>query len=87
MAYALDTHAAIQNLTAAGIKQAHAEAIVAIVVRSKTKTAEGDVPLLRAHLDAAAARLEAKIAAKEQRTLLVGLAIAALLFASLRLFG
>ena len=87
MACALDTYAAIRNLTAAGIQQAHAEAIVAIVVRSKTNTTEGDVPLLRAHLDAAAARLEAKIAAKEQRTLLAGLAIAALLFASLRFSG
>jgi len=88
MPYPLDTHAAIQNLTAAGIEPAHAEAIVATMVRSyEADTAEGDVPILGAHLDVAVARLEARIVAREHRTLLAGVATAVLLFAALRSLG
>lgn len=81
MAYALDTHAAIQNLTAAGIEQAHAEAIVATVVHSDAASST------KADLDALGARLEAKIIASERRTLLAALALAGLLFAALRFLG
>ena len=88
MAYALDTHAAIQNLTAAGIEKAHAEAIVATVVQSdETSATKGDIAALRSHLDAVAARLEAKLVASERRTLLAALGIAGLLFAALRFLG
>ena len=88
MAYALDTHAAIQNLTAAGIEQSHAEAIVATVVQSDEASAtKGDVAALGSKLDAAVSRLEGKIIASERRTLLAALAIAGLLFAALRFLG
>lgn len=81
MAYALDTHAAIQSLTAAGIEPAHAEAIVATVARSDAASAT------KADLDALGARLEAKIIASERRTLLAALAIAGLAIAALRFLG
>lgn len=85
MAYALDTHAAVQNLTAAGFAPEQAEAIVATVARSDSELAT------RADLAALRADFEARITALEVRLLKwgigIGLGIAGLLFAALRVFG
>ena len=81
MAFALDTHAAVRNLTAAGFAPEQAEAIVATVTRSDSELAT------RADLAAIKAELHAAIAAGERRVILANLAIAGLLFAALRVFG
>lgn len=78
MAYAVDTHAAVRELTAAGFATEQAEAIVA---RSDSGLAT------RADLAATKADLQAAISATERRMMLAGLAIAGLLFAALRFFG
>ena len=58
MAVAIDTHAGIQDLTAAGIKPEHAEAIVKTVSQSGDNLAtKSDLAVLRADLRADLAQL------------------------------
>lgn len=92
MAYALDTHAAVQDLTAAGFAPEQAEAIVATVARSESGLAtKADVAVVKSDLAVVKSDLEAAITALEVRLVKwgigIGLAIAGLLFAALRLFG
>lgn len=82
MAYALDTHAAVRDLTAAGFAPEQAEAIVATVVRSRSELATGsDLVAVKADLDAAIAALEVRLITW---AIGIGVANAALLFAALR---
>ena len=78
MAYALDTHAAVRDLTAAGFPTEQAEAIVATVARSDSRLAT------KADLQAAISALEVRLV---KWGIGIGLAIAGLLFAALRAFG
>ena len=92
MAYTIDTHAAIRDLTASGLPANQAEAIVATVAHADEAqradiATRGDLATVRADLEAAVARLEGAIATSERRTILAVLAIAGVLFAALRLTG
>lgn len=74
MAYTLDTHATVRELTAAGLDQPVAEAITAVIARSESQlVTKSD--------------LKAEIAALEKRLMLYGFALAGLLFAALRFTG
>jgi hypothetical protein len=85
MAYTLDTHAAVTELTDAGLSASQAEAIVATVSRSDSELAtRGDLESLENRLEKS---ISAAISASERRTILAVLAIAGLLFAALRVFG
>lgn len=85
MAYALDTHAAVRDLTAAGFAPEQAEAIVATVTRSESGLAtKADLDALRAEFTAAISALEIRLV---KWGIGIGLAIAGLLFAALRVFG
>ena len=77
MAYALDTHAAFRDLTAAGLTTEQAEAIVATVAHSDSSLATKADPL------AAISALEVRLV---KWAIGIGLAIAGLLFAALRAF-
>ena len=78
MAYTLDTHAAVRDLTAAGFAPEQAEAIVATVAHSDSGLAT------KADLQAAISALEVRLV---KWGIGIGLAIAGLLFAALRAFG
>ena len=81
MAYALDTAAAIDRLTAAGADPALARAIVTEVARTdEGLITKADLSALRSELETAMLRLE-------RRLILSGLAGLGLLFAALRLTG
>ena len=85
MAYALDTHAAVRDLTAAGFAPEQAEAIVATVTRSDSELAtKADLAVVKTDLEASIAALEVRLV---KWGIGIGLAIAGLLFAALRLFG
>lgn len=79
MAYTIDTAAATERITAAGIPAAAARAIVAEVARADEGVATS------ADLAATAARLETAMLRLERRLILSGLAGLGLLFAALRL--
>ena len=79
MAYALDTHATVRSLQAAGVQPAATEAIVAAIARSEDEVA--------GKADIAALATKEDLAKLETRILLASLAIAGLLFAALRFFG
>ena len=80
MAYALDTHAAVRDLTAAGFATEQAEAIVATVARSDSDSSLAT----KADVQPAISALEVRLV---KWGIGIGLAIAGLLFAALRLFG
>ena len=78
MAYTLDTHATVRELTAAGLDQPVAEAITAVIARSDSELVTKS--FFRTEL-------KAEIAALEKRLMLYGLGLAGLLFAALRFTG
>ena len=85
MACALDTHAAVRDLTAAGLAPEQAEAIVATVTRSESGLAtKADLDALRAEFIAAISALEIRLV---KWGIGIGLAVAGLHFAALRVFG
>lgn len=87
MAYALDTHAAVRELTAAGLETPAAEAIVAVIARADSGLAtRADPAVTKSDLAVAKSDIETAIARAGNRMLLAQLAIAGLLFAAIRLF-
>lgn len=78
MAYTLDTHATVRELTDAGLDQPVAEAITAVIARSESEL------VTRSFFKT---ELKAEIAALEKRLMLYGLGLAGLLFAALRFTG
>ncbi len=78
MAYTLDTHATVRELTAAGLDQPAAVAITVAIARSKTEL------VTKSYFRT---EFKAVIAALEKRLMLYGLALAGLLFAALRFTG
>ncbi len=100
MAYTIDTHAAIRDLTAAGLPAEQAEVIVATISRADDAqranlATKADLADLRtdlvARIDRSDTAAQAAIADLEIRLLkwgiTIALAIAGLLFAALRLTG
>ena len=83
MAYTLDTAAATDRLTAAGVDADAARAIVTEMARADDSQ-RADLAT-KSDLRALRADLEAAIIASERRTLIAALAIAGVLFAALRL--
>lgn len=96
MAYTIDTHAAVRDLTAAGFPAQQAEAIVATVSRADdaqradlaTKAdlivLKGDLAALKAHFNDAISSLEIRLL---KWGVGIALAVAGLLFAALQIAG